>query len=142
MTRYKSILGVLLLSMLLTASFSLAHAYLGPDSTTTVTETPTAAVGSVPAILWLPFVLGFIAHWFKKYKEDTVTNSFVNYFTTGVTGSISAVVGGFVSFVGLYSMNPAAYPNSVAGYIGVFLISFTWDSLSNGPGKPLVAKGG
>ena len=128
------VLGILLLGMLLMASVNIGFAFL--QSSATVVSAPT----SVPILLWIPFVLGFIAHWAKKYFEDKVANSFFNYFLTGVLATISTVIGGFSTFIGMYLANPLGYPENLAGYLGVFLISFAWDSLANGPGSAAVIK--
>ena len=131
MTRSRCIVLILMLGVLCLASFNLAMAFL--QDTTSTGPAATVVSFSTPWQLWIPFILGFFGHWYKKYVEDKVENSFINYFTTGVLGSIAAVVGGFLSFAGLYAMNPTSYPNNLGGYIGVFLISFAWDSLANGP---------
>ena len=129
MKRSRIVLLILMLGILCLACFNIALAFLQ----TAPSESAAAPVTNVPWELWIPFLIGFIGHWYKKYVEDKVLNSFLNYFATGILGSISAVVGGFISFVGLYAMNPSAYPLNAAGCIGVALISFTWDSLANGP---------
>jgi hypothetical protein len=126
MKRSRILLFALLMGMLLMASFNLAMAYL-QDAVP-----PTVASFSMPLLLWIPFVLGFIGHWYASYVRDKVTINFFAYFGQGVINSITAVVGGFLSFAGLYAGNPEAYPNNFYGWIGVFLISYAWDSLANG----------
>jgi ABC-type spermidine/putrescine transport system permease subunit II len=137
MKRSRFILLTALLGLLLVASFNLGMAFL--QDTTPVATTATTST-SMPWQLWIPFVLGFVGHWYKRYIEDKVTNAFLNYFLTGVLGTITAVVGGFITFYGFYSANPAGYPLNVPGLISVFLISYTWDSLANGPSvvKPII----
>jgi hypothetical protein len=126
MSRSRFILFALMLVALLLASVNLAAAFLQTDPSPTVTSF------SMPLLLWVPFFLGFIGHWYSNYTRDKVTDPFVKYFFTGVLNSIAAVVGGFVTFAGFYAGNPDAYPNNFFGWAGVFLISFAWDSLANG----------
>ena len=144
MKRSKLVLHVVLLGMLLMATFNLGMAFMQ-------TATPTIQSFSMPLILWIPFVLGFIGHWYSAFTRDKVTVNFFTYFFTGVLNSIGAVVGGFVTFAGFYAGNPDAYPNNFFGWAGVFLISFAWDSLANGgnnaykvtaPEPPSATKGG
>jgi hypothetical protein len=125
MKRSRVVLLVVMLSMLMVGAMNLALAFMQ-------TPAPTVTSFSMPLVLWIPFVLGFVGHWYSAYTRDKITENFFTYFFTGVLNSISAVVGGFVTFAGFYAGNPDAYPNNFFGWAGVFLISFAWDSLANG----------
>jgi hypothetical protein len=127
MKKTRLVLLFIMLSMLLVGTVQLAMAFLQTD-----TPAPTIVSFSMPWMLWIPFILGFIGHWYSSYMRDKIVANFFVYFFTGVFNSISAVVGGFVTFAGFYAGNPSAYPNNFFGWASVFLISFAWDSLING----------
>lgn len=101
--------------------------------------TPTPAITDVPALLYVPLIVGMVAHWLKGFSRGTITVTLWQYALQNLGQTFSAIGTAIVAFNGMYLLNPAAYPLNFGGLFGVFLIGYTSDSLLNGTG-PFIKK--
>lgn len=77
---------------------------------------------SFPFLLLIPYVLGVLAHWLKKYTIEGMGATLWQWLFKNFGWSITSLVAGIVAVWGIYTANPSAL---VAGNLGSWIIVFT-----------------
>ena len=89
-----------------------------------------------PFILILPYILGKIAHWYKKWQKDGAGITFWAWWLTDPVSTVVTLVVGISAFMAMYALNPAMYLLDTAGhitasFIAVFLNAIAADTLNS-----------
>jgi predicted MFS family arabinose efflux permease len=86
-----------------------------------------------PIILFVPYALGVLVHWAKKWKEDSVQNSFGSWFFTNIGLTIGTTIAGVASIWAIYSQvgNGGLYPVTLGSWLAVFYIGLGADSFNS-----------
>lgn len=104
--------------------------------------TDPAAPADVPYVLFVPYLLGIIVHWGKKYTMDGVTANLWTWITQNFFSTIVSVVIGIGSLATMYGTDGhgGLFPVTVASWVAAFWVGFGSDSLNNA-GTEAVKKG-
>lgn len=102
---------------------------------------PAQVVQDFPIILAIPFILGKIAHWYKKWQFEKIQVNFLQWWFSDAVSSVITILVSLSVFMGQYALNPSLYAMSsfsqaISVWITVFLSAVAVDTLNNAKGVP------
>ena len=92
---------------------------------------PTTPSVPFPWVLAVPYFIGVIVHWYKKYKMDGVKIPFSQWYGNNIGFTVSSLVIGWGSVTAIWAMNPAALPiDNPASYLQIFMLAIGADTVN------------
>jgi hypothetical protein len=92
---------------------------------------------SLPFILFAPYIIGIVVHWFKKYTMDGLTLNFGQYLVQNLYGTVISIVVGLGSLGTMYATagHGGLFPVTMASWIAAFWIGVGADTINSGVTK-------
>jgi len=92
---------------------------------------------SLPFILFVPYLLGIVLHWAKKYMADGLNLNLASYLVGNLIGTIISIVVGLSSLATMYASegHGGLYPLTLASWIAAFWVGVGADTINSGMTK-------
>ena len=92
---------------------------------------PAAEPAAFPLLLLVPYGLGVLAHWVKKYQLDGAGIPLFPWLFTNFAWTIGSLIGGLSAVYGIFALNPAAMVGGNPGsWLQVFLVAMAADGFN------------